>query len=99
MAQTGSTVSESRRQRGGSIPGMPGQAAYALTVREPAPVPVLLAVPHAGRSYPAEFSSLMRNPATACLRLEDRFSDLVADAVARETGAALLVAHAPRAMI
>ena len=99
MAQTGSAASESRKERGGSIPGMPGQPAFALTVREPAPVPVLLAVPHAGRAYPKDFAGLMRNASDATLRLEDRFSDLVADAVARETGAALLVAHAPRAMI
>jgi N-formylglutamate amidohydrolase len=68
-------------------------------MRDPAPVPVLIAVPHAGRAYPAEFSETMRNQAAACLRLEDRFADLVAEAVARETGAALLVAHAPRALI
>lgn len=41
----------------------------------------------------------MRNQAAASLRLEDRFADLLAEAVARETGAALLIAHAPRAMI
>src|SRR5687768_5985374 len=86
--------------RGGSIPGaVPGQPAFTLTLREPAPVPVLLAVPHAGRAYPAEFAESMRNQAAACLRLEDRFVDLLAEAVARETGAALLVAQAPRAMV
>jgi N-formylglutamate amidohydrolase len=86
--------------RGGSIPGGPsGQSAFTLTLRDPAPVPVLLAVPHAGRAYPAEFAEIMRNQAAASLRLEDRFVDIVADAVARETGAALLVAHAPRAMV
>jgi N-formylglutamate amidohydrolase len=41
----------------------------------------------------------MRNPGSAVLRLEDRNVDVLAEAVARETGAALLVAHAPRAMI
>jgi N-formylglutamate amidohydrolase len=41
----------------------------------------------------------MRHPAGVAILLEDRFADLVAEAVARETGAALLVAHAPRAMI
>lgn len=86
--------------RGGSIPGGPaGQSAFTLTLRDPAPVPVLLAVPHAGRVYPAEFAEIMRNQTAASLRLEDRFVDIVADAVARETGAALLVAHAPRAMV
>lgn len=86
--------------RGGSIPGGPaGQAAFTLTLRDQAPVPVLLAVPHAGRAYPAEFAQIMRNQAAACVRLEDRFVDLVAEAVARETGAGLLVAHAPRAVV
>lgn len=86
--------------RGGSIPGAPGgQPAFTMTLRDPAPMPVLLAAPHAGRAYPAEFGEIMRNQAASCVRLEDRFVDIVADAVARETGAALLVAHAPRAMI
>ena len=62
-----------------------------MKLRDPAPVPVLLAVPHAGRAYPAEFAGIMRNQAAACLRLEDRFVDLVAEAVSRETGAALLI--------
>ena len=97
-------ASESRAKRaagrGGSIPGAPaGQPAFTVTLRDPAPVPVLLAVPHAGRTYPGEFAEIMRNQAAACVRLEDRFVDLVAEAVAHETGAALLVAHAPRAMV
>jgi len=95
MAETG----ESRRQGKGMIPGVAGQRAFTLTMRERAPVPVLIAVPHAGRSYPAEFAELMRSPAAAGLRLEDRFVDRLAEQVARETGAGLLVAHAPRAMI
>jgi len=108
MAETGSAVDESHSRRGegrasgrgGSIPGMPGgQPAFTLALRDPAPVPVLIAVPHAGRAYPSEFAQIMRNAASASLRLEDRFVDLVAEAVARETGAALLVAHAPRAVI
>ena len=104
MAETGSKTRESRGKaevtRGGGIPGTPpGQAAFTLTRLDPAPVPVLLAVPHAGRAYPAAFARNMRDQAAACLRLEDRFADLVAEAVARETGASLLVAHAPRAVI
>lgn len=86
--------------RGGSIPGGPaGQPAFTLALRDPPAVPVLLAVPHAGRVYPGRFAEIMRNQASASVRLEDRFVDLLADAVARETGAALLVAHAPRAMV
>jgi N-formylglutamate amidohydrolase len=41
----------------------------------------------------------MRDPAGTGLKLEDRYVDLLAHAIARETGAGLLMAHAPRAMI
>lgn len=99
MADEGSAGGESGTTRGGIIPGTVRQPAFHLTLREPAPVPILIAVPHAGRAYPAALAALMRNQAAASLRLEDRFADLVAEAVARETGAALLIAHAPRAMI
>jgi N-formylglutamate amidohydrolase len=58
-----------------------------------------IAVPHAGRSYPGSLLERMRNPLFAALRLEDRYVDLLAAQVARATGATLLVAHAPRAMI
>ena len=90
---------DSRRARGGTIPGTIGQSAFTLTLRDPAAVPILIAVPHAGRVYPGDFAGRMRDQALASLRLEDRFADFVAEAVARETGAWLLVAHAPRAMI
>jgi len=90
---------ESHRARGGTIPGMARQPAFTLALRDPAPVPIMIAVPHAGRAYPAALTEGMRNQAAASLRLEDRFADLVAEAVARETGAGLLVAHAPRALI
>src|SRR5687768_6608374 len=99
MTDEGSATRESRKACGGIIPGTAAQSPFTLALREPAPVPILIAVPHAGRAYPAELAALMRNQAAASLRLEDRFADLVAEAVARETGAALLVAHAPRAMI
>ena len=100
MAKTGPAASESRERGRGRIPGgAPGQPAFALTLRNPSPVPVLLAVPHSGRVYPDSLVEAMRDPAAAALRLEDRFVDLLAAAVARETGAGLLVAHVPRAMI
>lgn len=99
MADEGSAKRESRKARGGTIPESAGHPAFTLSLREPAPVPILIAVPHAGRVYPEALAALMRNQAAASLRLEDRFADLVAEAVARETGASLLVAHAPRAMI
>ncbi|RIV88693.1 N-formylglutamate amidohydrolase [Aurantiacibacter xanthus] len=84
---------------GGSLPGMRGQPAFVLHRRSPAPIPVLIAVPHAGRIYPSDLLARMRNPAIASVRLEDRLIDLVAEQVALETGADLLVARAPRAMI
>lgn len=85
--------------RGGTVPGMPGMAAYQLKQRHPSPVPVLIAVPHAGRAYPTFLIERMRDPAAATLRLEDRYVDLLARRVADATGAGLLVAHAPRALI
>ena len=99
MAETGAGRGDSPDGRGGSIPGLAGKPAFTLTLRHPSPMPVLIAVPHAGRAYPAALAELMRHPAPTGARLEDRFVDLVAESVARETGAALLVAHAPRAMI
>ncbi len=90
---------ESGRTQGGMLPGGEDQPAFELVQRKPSPIPVLIAVPHAGRTYPAELLERMRAPEIACLRLEDRLADLVGRAVAEETGAAFLVAHAPRAMI
>ena len=91
-------TSDSFREGGGCIPGF-DEPAFTLTRRDPSPIPVLLAVPHAGRRYAAELVANMRDPANAGLKLEDRYVDLIARCVARETGAGLLVAHAPRAMI
>lgn len=99
MANSGSGRRDSRKGGGGSIPGFAREPAFTLTLRDPAPLPVLIAVPHAGRAYPPHFGDLMRNQAAASMRLEDRFADLVGEAVARETGAGLLVANAPRAII
>lgn len=79
--------------------GADGRPAFTLSEPGSPVVPVLLAVPHAGRAYPATLAARLRQPGLASLRLEDRYVDLVAQEVARETGAALLVAHAPRAMI
>ena len=84
---------------GGAIPGTPGVAAYTLTACVPSELPLLIAVPHAGRAYPGSLLERMRNPGFAALKLEDRYVDRLAEAVARQTGATLLVAQAPRAMI
>ena len=84
---------------GGSVPGLGDAPAFTLTTPPRMSLPVLVAVPHAGRSYPASIIARMRDPALAQLRLEDRHVDRLGVALARETGAALLIAHAPRAML
>lgn len=76
-----------------------GGAAFTLTMPAALPVPVLIAVPHAGRDYPPAVLEAMREPSWAASRLEDRFADLLGQAAAEATGAALLVARAPRAML
>lgn len=63
------------------------------------PLPVLIAVPHAGRFYPLETLGQMRDARLSQLRLEDRHVDAVGVEIARATGTGLLVAHAPRAML
>lgn len=90
---------DSGRMVAGWIPGLPDHPAFVIEAPEPSEIPVLIAVPHAGRAYPPCLIDRMRNPGFAALRLEDRYADLLAREVARVTGAALLVAHAPRAMI
>lgn len=60
--------------------------------------PVILAVPHAGRSYPPELIAAAAVPRQRLEALEDRFADeLVADAVA--AGATAFVARRARAWI
>ena len=84
---------------GGAVPGLAEEPAFALHGAEPSAIPVLIAVPHAGRAYPASLLGRLRNPREAALRLEDRHADALAARVAQATGATLLVARAPRAMI
>lgn len=61
-------------------------------------LPVLIAAPHGGRAYSSELMANFRHADTR-RRLEDRHVDTLARAVASETGAAVLIAMAPRAMI
>ena len=84
---------------GGTIPGLAGAPAFALRMQVPSQVPVVIAVPHAGRAYPDALLQTMRNPGAAVLRLEDRYADVLAERVALATGAPLIKAQAPRAMI
>ena len=94
-ASSGLRVSQS----GGAVPGLEGAPAFTLTTPPRMSLPVLIAVPHAGRAYPPAVTARMRDAALAQLRLEDRHVDRLGVAIARETGAALLVAHAPRALL
>lgn len=87
------------RETGGTIPGGGGASAFYVRAPEPSAIPVLVAVPHAGRAYPGSLLERMRHPHFVALRLEDRKVDLLGEEIARQTGAALLVAQAPRAMI
>lgn len=90
---------DSHWAQGGQIPGSPGLHAFTLSGPAPSAIPVVIAVPHAGRTYPRSLIERMRNPSFAALRLEDRYVDRIAVEVAAATGATLLVANAPRAMI
>ena len=90
---------ESQESAGGHVPGAPGWPAYRTIAPEPSVLPVMIAVPHAGRSYTRELLSEMRHPQLAALKLEDRYVDKLARVVAQDTGASLLLAEAPRAMI
>ncbi len=85
-------------ESGGMIPGS-GAAAFTLRRPPGVPIPILIAAPHGGRSYPSALIARMRDPDYATLRLEDRHVDRLADAIAQATSAALLVAHAPRALL
>ncbi|RJY08847.1 N-formylglutamate amidohydrolase [Aurantiacibacter aquimixticola] len=95
----GDSVNASLDRGGGLIPDSDGVPAFTLRKRRPMPLPILVAVPHAGRHYTADLTARLRHPREAALRLEDRYVDLIAERVAKETGAALLLARAPRAMI
>lgn len=99
MHDSGAPRIDSTSIAGGMVPGCSGIPAFTLTRCEPSPIPVMIAVPHAGRAYGSALIERMRHAAFAAPRLEDRLVDLVAAEAARRTGAALLVAHAPRAMI
>lgn len=84
---------------GGWVPGLNEAPAFTLTAPPRLRLPVLIAVPHAGRAYPPAVKERMRDPMQAQLRLEDRHVDRIGVEIARQTGAALLVAHAPRALL
>ncbi len=99
MSSFEGTANDSQMVGGGKLPGKADAPAFRYSAPRPSPIPVLIAAPHGGRNYPADVLSAMRNPELSCLKLEDRVIDVIAARVAEETGAALLVADAPRAMI
>ncbi|ANU07716.1 N-formylglutamate amidohydrolase [Paraurantiacibacter namhicola] len=88
-------MSEHAFQFSGNIPAPP----FTLSQSGVSQVPILIAVPHAGRAYGADLLARMRQPDLARLKLEDRLVDRIAQIVAANTGAPLLVAHAPRALL
>lgn len=73
--------------------------AFTYVAPQSLPMPVLVAVPHAGRAYPATVLAHMRDPDMGQKRLEDRHVDRLGIAIAKATRAGLLVANAPRAML
>ena len=83
---------------GGRIPGTRDPAFELLRPRGQG-IPVLIAAPHGGRNYPPELTANMREASWSKMRLEDRLVDRLAKDLAQVTGAPLLLAHAPRAMI
>ena len=72
---------------------------FTATSAYQAHIPIVIAAPHGGRAYTSDLLARMRSPDESTLRLEDRLIDLIARDVAVSTGAALLVANAPRALI
>jgi N-formylglutamate amidohydrolase len=99
MDSEGGESDSQRREAGGNIPGAPGIPAFIANSATPSSTPLLIAVPHAGRAYPRALLQDMRHAEASALKLEDRYVDRLAFAVAREVGAGLVVAQAPRAMI
>ena len=71
---------------------------FALHAARIPTVPILIAAPHGGRDYPDSIVAEFRCPGSQ-IRLEDRHVDTLAHEVANQTGASLLFAEAPRAMI
>ncbi len=71
---------------------------YARLGQIGAPTPLVIAVPHAGRFYPAEMLEAVRLPLAALETIEDRYADLlITDAVA--AGAVAIVARMARAYV
>ncbi|MXP24857.1 N-formylglutamate amidohydrolase [Altererythrobacter indicus] len=87
------------RHDGGHVPGTLKSAAFSWNEGGQSEIPVLISAPHGGRAYSSSLRDSMRYADKAALKLEDRYVDQLAAAVAKVTGALVLIAHAPRAMI
>lgn len=94
-------ASDSAGILGGEIPGETGKngPAYRLLAPEHPKIPILIAAPHGGRSYPSAALANMRGGELTRIKLEDRYIDEIAVRIAERTGASLLTALAPRAVI
>jgi len=90
---------DSRQVTGGSVCDGSDSPAFAYFAPRSMPLPVLIAVPHAGRHYTSAILAEMRDPDACTLRLEDRCVDLLGEEIARQAGTSLLLANAPRAML
>jgi len=90
---------DSVTRSGGAIDGDISKPAFRYVAPPNMPLPILIAVPHGGRTYPTQALEQMRDPAHCTLRLEDRLVDLLGIEIAKRTGTGLLVAEAPRALL
>lgn len=75
-----------------------GERLFSLAGLAEARLPVVVAVPHAGRDYPDEVLANARVQPDALERLEDRHADMLISRLAG-SGCVTLVAHAARAWI
>jgi len=99
LVPQGAEASQRIRRQGGRTAHGLSDPAFTLDAPTAPGLPVLVAVPHGGRTYPADLLARMRAPDLCRLRLEDRHVDQLGTAIAEATGASLLRAHAPRAML
>lgn len=60
--------------------------------------PIVISVPHAGRKYPREMSSLTRLNADQLMTFEDRYADALV-ALASTSGFSTIIAQTPRAWV
>jgi N-formylglutamate amidohydrolase len=84
---------------GGRVSALAPTPAFTLAAPRNMALPVLVAVPHAGRAYCPNLLARMRAPEICQLRLEDRHVDRLGEVIAQRVDAALLTAHAPRAAL